>query len=233
MTSNVGSTTSPAAQLPDWTSVLAVVAHPDDESFGLGAILDTFARSGTAVHVLCFTHGEASTVQGSSENLATLRAAELQDAATTLGIASAELRHHPDGGLSRISLSILAAEVAEAVAQSGAQGMVVFDPSGVTGHADHAAASAAALEAAAMEDLPVLGWTLPETVAQQLNDEYDATFFGHETTAIDVVIPVDRDRQRVASLAHVSQAIPSSVLWRRLELLGDKEHLRWLRSAAP
>ena len=38
-----------------------------------------------------------------------------------------------------------------------------------------------------------------------------------------------RQRQIVASLAHASQAVPSSVLWRRLELLGDREHLRWLR----
>ncbi|MGZ4574172.1 MAG: hypothetical protein ACXVXY_04125, partial [Mycobacteriaceae bacterium] len=40
--------------------------------------------------------------------------------------------------------------------------------------------------------------------------------------------PVNRVRQRAASGAHVSQAIPTSVLWRRLELLGDVEQLRWL-----
>ena len=31
----------PTRTLPGWSSVLAVVAHPDDESFGLGAILDS------------------------------------------------------------------------------------------------------------------------------------------------------------------------------------------------
>ncbi|MGB8501155.1 PIG-L deacetylase family protein, partial [Mycobacterium sp.] len=53
----------PAAStsLPAWSSVLAVVTHPDDESFGLGAILDAFNRAGTRTSVLCLTHGEAST----------------------------------------------------------------------------------------------------------------------------------------------------------------------------
>jgi hypothetical protein len=39
---------------------------------------------------------------------------------------------------------------------------------------------------------------------------------------------VHRERQLQAVRAHPSQAVPGSVLWRRLELLGDREHLRWL-----
>jgi len=33
--------------LPRVERLLAVVAHPDDESFGLGAVLDRFVRGGT------------------------------------------------------------------------------------------------------------------------------------------------------------------------------------------
>ena len=39
--------------------------------------------------------------------------------------------------------------------------------------------------------------------------------------------------QRQAVLAHPSQAVPSSALWRRLELLGDTEHLRHLTAGTP
>ncbi len=49
-------------EMPAWRSVLAVVAHPDDESFGLGAVIDALTSAGAAVHVLCFTRGEASTL---------------------------------------------------------------------------------------------------------------------------------------------------------------------------
>ena len=52
----------PHGLLPAWESVLAVVAHPDDESFGLGAIIDRMTSGGAAVHVLCYTRGEASTL---------------------------------------------------------------------------------------------------------------------------------------------------------------------------
>ena len=38
-----------------------------------------------------------------------------------------------------------------------------------------------------------------------------------------------RERQLQAVACHPSQALPGSVLWRRLELLGDHEHLRYLR----
>jgi LmbE family N-acetylglucosaminyl deacetylase/uncharacterized OsmC-like protein len=218
--------------LPAWSSVLAVVAHPDDESFGLGAVLDAFVRAGTAVSVLCLTQGEASTVHGVTGDLATLRASELREAARTLGIQTAILREHHDGDLAR-EHAVLVRDVVDVASGQHAQGLVVFDPSGVTGHPDHAAATAAALAAAESLDLPVLAWTLPDDVAGQLNDEFDASFSGHPRQAADVAIRVDRERQRLASLAHASQAVPTSVLWRRLELLGDVELLRWLRRPSP
>jgi LmbE family N-acetylglucosaminyl deacetylase/uncharacterized OsmC-like protein len=218
--------------LPAWSSVLAVVAHPDDESFGLGAVLDAFVRAGATVSVLCLTQGEASTVHAVAGDLATLRASELREAARALGVGTAILREHHDGDLAR-EHAALVRDVVEVATGQHVQGMVVFDPSGVTGHRDHAAATAAALEAAGSLELPVLGWTLPEGVARQLNEEFDAGFAGHGPDAIDLALPVDRERQRIASLAHASQAVPTSVLWRRLELLGDVEHLRWLRRPAP
>lgn len=104
-----------------------------------------------------------------------------------------------------------------------------FDPSGVTGHPDHRQATLAALDAAAGLGLPVLGWTLPVDVAAALNAEYGAAFVGHPAQRVDVTAVVDRSGQLAAVRCHPSQAVPSSVMWRRLELLGDREHLRWLR----
>ena len=43
-----------------------------------------------------------------------------------------------------------------------------------------------------------------------------------------VAIRVSRARQRQAALLHASQVSPAAPLWRRLELHGDIEHLRWL-----
>lgn len=223
------SVTEPRTGLPVWDAVLAVVAHPDDESFGLGAILDAFATAGTRTAVLCLTRGEASTIHGVSGDLTAVRASELEKAALALGVSATELADHPDGALADVDRHALAAEVASAAARHHAEGLLVFDPSGISGHSDHVAATAAAMSAAEHDGLPVLAWTLPKVVADQLMEEFGVPFAGHDDAEIDLVLPVTRDRQRVASLAHASQAIPTSVLWRRLELLGDREHLRLLR----
>ncbi len=215
--------------LPAWHSVLVVVAHPDDESFGLGAVIDVLVSRGASVTVLCLTHGEASTLHGSVADLAALRESELRTAAAALGCVATVLRGHPDGALGEVPASVLVDDVV-AVAR-GSDALLVFDPSGVTGHPDHAAAGRTAVDAARVLGLPVLAWTLPMDVAVQLNEEFGGAFTGHHPEEIDLVLDVDRTRQLVAVRAHASQAVPSSVLWRRLELLGGAEHLRWLDTA--
>jgi N-acetylglucosamine malate deacetylase 2 len=217
--------------LPPWESVLAVVAHPDDESFGLGAVVGAFTSRGSRVAVLCLTEGETSTL-GAGINLARMRRDELAAASEELGVEGAVLHHHPDGALRSVCRHVLAGEVVDEVGAVHAEGLLVFDTSGVTGHPDHAAATSAALLAADVLDLPVLAWTIPDSVASQLNDELGGSFSGCAPEDIDLTITVDRTHQVAASHAHHTQAVPSSPLWRRLELLGDSEHLRWLRRPA-
>lgn len=217
----------PTAQLPTWRHVLVVVAHPDDESFGLGGVIDAFIRAGATVDVLCFTQGEASSL-GASEHLAQTRAEELRTAAEALGARSAVLRRHPDGGLDGIPSQILDEDVRAMVGRVLADGLLVFDSSGITGHPDHVAATASALRVGRALDLPVLAWTLDAAVAATLRAETGAPFVGCGPEELSMQVQVDRTTQRRAISCHASQAVPSSVLWRRLELQGDHESLRWL-----
>ena len=74
MSSEVMTGASRSAGIPPvWTSVLAVIAHPDDESFGLGVVLDAFIIAGARVEVLCLSHGEAWTLPAAPGDLAALR----------------------------------------------------------------------------------------------------------------------------------------------------------------
>lgn len=218
--------TTPGAWPPDWQRVLVVVAHPDDESFALGALLDRLAEDGAEVHVLCLTRGEASTLGAGADDLAAARAAELAAAGEVLGMASTTALSHPDGALADVAPAVLAADVDHHLERTRPDGLLVFDPdAGVTGHPDHAAASVAAIAAAGRAGLPVLGWALPQVVADTLNAEYGAAFAGHAPDTL-LEVTVERRRQRAAIACHASQAVPGSVLWRRLELLGDQEYLR-------
>lgn len=215
-----------ATALPSWGTVLVVVAHPDDESFALGALLDRFVERGSEVSVLCLTRGEASTLGADVDDLASVRAGELRAAGAALGVGSVTLLSRPDGGLADVDRSLLLADVEAEVERVRPDGILVFDPvAGVTGHSDHEVASLAAAEVAARHGMPVLGWALPADVAGALNDEYGAAFAGHPSDAL-AAVPVDRTRQRRAVECHGSQAVPGSVLWRRLELLGDLEYVR-------
>jgi LmbE family N-acetylglucosaminyl deacetylase len=208
--------------------VLAVVAHPDDETFGLGAVIDALASAGSAVHVLCFTRGEASTLNETGADLHAARAEELRQASAELGVAGCTLLDYPDAGLSAVPQAELEAEVAELAARHGVDGLLVFDGTGVTGHADHKAATAAAVAAARAAGMPALAWTIPEAIASQLRAETGARFVGRPAGQVDLCVRVDRTRQRRAALLHASQVSPSAVLWRRLQLQGDCEHLRWI-----
>ena len=205
-----------------------VIAHPDDESFGLGAVIDQLVAAGAAVHIVCYTHGGASTLNRTHADLHRARETELRQAAAELGAAGVTLLDHADGRLAGVPAAELAGHVADAAARADVSGVLVFDDTGVTGHPDHRAATDAAVLASQQAGLPVLAWTLPAAVAVRLSAETGQDFCGQPPDRIDLCVRVSRERQRRAALLHASQVSPGAVLWRRLRLLGDREYLRWL-----
>jgi len=215
-------------ELTGVTRALAVVAHPDDESFGLGGILCSLMESGVEVSLLCLTAGEASTV-GASSALGERRRVELADAAAELGLTSAELLDLPDGGLQALPPRHLEDLVETRLGDADL--VVVFEPGGVTGHPDHRAATAAAEAVAARHGLPSLEWGLSKVVADQLQEQFGVPFVALESTGTwPREVSVNRRRQRDAILCHRSQDPGNPVLTRRLVLEGDTE-LVYLRPA--
>ena len=212
--------------LPAIRRLLAVCAHPDDESFGLGAVLAVFAAAGTEIALLCFTRGEASTLGMDAKDLAAVRTRELTAATRVLGIDDVTLLHYPDGGLANVPLDVLAAHVVRVAA--GADALLVFDEGGITGHPDHMRATAAACAAAARTGLPVYAWAIPLTVAKELDAEFGTAFVGREVSMLDICLHVDRTQQLKAIACHRSQSDDNPVLWRRIVLMGGREYLRVL-----
>ncbi len=211
------------------SAVLAVVAHPDDESFGLGGILDRLIRSGVPARVLCFTHGEASTLYGPhAGDLHALRAAELDCAAAALGVEEVHLLDYRDGALAGVPPAELAGHVGTLIEEFGPSHLLVFDDNGVTGHPDHVSATRAAVAAAAVAGLPVLAWTIPEEIAELLNEQFGTRFAGQPAPQVGTAVTVARCRQARAIDCHRSQALDNPVLRLRLALVGDADHVRRL-----
>ena len=66
--------------------MLAIFAHPDDESFAAGGTLAKYAHQGVQVTLLCATRGEAGISGVTPEEAGAIREAELRKAAEHLGI---------------------------------------------------------------------------------------------------------------------------------------------------
>ncbi|MFP5253119.1 MAG: PIG-L family deacetylase [Actinomycetes bacterium] len=216
------------AELPRWSSVLVVVAHPDDESLGLGAVIDAFARRGAEVTVLSLTPGARYTDSPVAGDLLPLRRAQLAAAGTILGVSRVELRDYPNGHLEEVAHHLLVEDVAGEIGTWAPDGLLVLDPGGVNGRADHVVATGVAVEAATHAGISVLAWGLPPDVAATLNEETGSTVFTPVGPG-SFTVPVDRERQRLATLTYAHDAAADTLGWRRLELLGDTERLRWLR----
>ena len=206
--------------------VLGVVAHPDDESFGIGAVLAWLHRRGIPASVLVFTRGEASTLgaAGKPHQLGARRADELACASRILGLSRYVLHSYPDGHLEQVPLDERVQKIAEA---GEADVLLAFDETGITGHLDHIAATEAAGVFAVSHGVPLYLWTLPEEVVATLNARFDASFRGRPAHEITITLDVLQERQCQweAIQCHQSQAGALNIVRARLELLGSREYL--------
>ena len=135
--------------------LLAVVAHPDDETFGCGGLLAKCAAEGVGVSLVCATRGEVGEISDPSlatpENLAQVREWELRQACAALGVEELFLFGYRDSGMAgtadnenprslhQADSHRLTSEVAEIIRRVRPQVLLTFDANGGYGHPDHIA----------------------------------------------------------------------------------------------
>jgi LmbE family N-acetylglucosaminyl deacetylase len=126
----------------DGRSLLAVFAHPDDESLAAGGLLAWCAARGARVALLCLSRGEAGTGQAGG-NLGDVRGQELRNAAAALGLTDVALLHHADGMLPWLEPGVLERDIRGAIVASHPEVVVTFGEDGLYWHPDHVAVYAA------------------------------------------------------------------------------------------
>ena len=155
---------------------------------------------------------------------------ELADAARALGVVDVELLDFADGGLDGVAEDELVARIQGHCEQHGTEGLLVFDPAGITGHPDHCAATAGRAHRSRSAGRCRFSRGHCRQASRTSSARRPACgSSGATDDELDFSITVSRERQRDAVSCHPSQAVPGSALWRRLELLGNTEHLMWLR----
>lgn len=144
-------------------TLLAVLAHPDDESFGTGGTLARYSWMGAAVHLVCATGGEEGSFDPEHlEGYASIterRQAELACAARALGLASLTMLGYRDSGMAgapsnqhpeALAAQPHAAVVARVVGiirRLRPHVVITFDPIGGYRHPDHIAIQRATVAA--------------------------------------------------------------------------------------
>ncbi|MEI7554506.1 PIG-L family deacetylase [Candidatus Chlorohelix sp.] len=127
--------------------ILAVLSHPDDETFLMGGTLAHYARYGHKVQVLCLTGGNqgknALSHLSESCSIAAIRRLELEQACRMLGVELLSVQDLPDGKLSELGVTKLAGVIAPFLHSFQPEIVLTFGPDGLTGHPDHIATSKA------------------------------------------------------------------------------------------
>lgn len=140
-------------------TIVAVGAHPDDESLIAGGTLALAARAGLRTGVVSLTRGEqgpiADPALASAERLGAVRVGELHSAASALGLDWSVCLAYPDGELEWVDREAAAAELAAVLRPWGPDVVLTFGEDGLYWHPDHIAAAEIAARAVDRLDAPV------------------------------------------------------------------------------
>ena len=138
-------------------------AHPDDETFGMGATIAQYVNTGVNVYYVCSTRGEAGTVdpeymQG-FKTIADLRTAEMECAAKVLGLAGVIYLGYRDSGMTGSSdnqnpaslfnapIEQVASLMVKIIRELKPDVVITHDAGGGYGHPDHIATHNAVVKA--------------------------------------------------------------------------------------
>ncbi len=135
--------------------LLAIYAHPDDETFGVGGTVAHYADRGIPVTMICATRGEVGEIApgtgATPETLGQYREQELRDAMAILGVSAVRFLDFRDSGMQgtpenadpRALCQAKAEQVVEPLVQAIRElqpdVIATWDASGGYGHPDHIA----------------------------------------------------------------------------------------------
>ncbi|MBI2332978.1 MAG: PIG-L family deacetylase [Chloroflexi bacterium] len=165
--------------------LLAILAHPDDESLGIGGTLAKYSAEGVETYLICATRGERGW-NGPEDQypglkaLGEIREKELMNAAQHLGIKEVVFLDYIDGDVDQVKPQRAISDITAAIRRIRPEVVVTFDLNGNYGHPDHIAVTqfaTAALVSASSE-----GYQYPKGLPPHIVSK-----FYHAVDSIDVV----------------------------------------------
>jgi LmbE family N-acetylglucosaminyl deacetylase len=126
--------------------LLAVLAHPDDESLGFGGTLAKYAAEGVETYLVTATRGERGRFgplgRGNDPvEVGRVREAELHAAGAALGLREISILGYGDGAVDQIAADTAIRDIVSQIRRIRPQAVITFGPDGGYGHPDHIAIS--------------------------------------------------------------------------------------------
>jgi LmbE family N-acetylglucosaminyl deacetylase len=126
--------------------LLAILAHPDDESLGFGGTLAKYAAEGVETYLVTATRGERGRFgprgeRGDPVEVGRVRESELRAAAAVLGIREVSVLGFPDGAVDTVPAGAAIRAIVSHIRRIRPHVIVTFGPEGAYGHPDHIAIS--------------------------------------------------------------------------------------------
>ena len=133
--------------------LMAILAHPDDESLGTGGALVKYASEGVETYLICATRGEKGRfdrtgISPGLEVVGKAREAELLEAAKYLKLKKVFFLDYLDQELDQADPVTIIRSIAAIICRVKPQVLITFGPDGAYGHPDHIAISQFATSAA-------------------------------------------------------------------------------------
>jgi LmbE family N-acetylglucosaminyl deacetylase len=126
--------------------LMCILAHPDDESLGMGGTLARYAKEGIETYLVTATRGERgrfgdAPVRPALEVVGRVREAELRAAGKELGIREIHFLDYIDGDLDQANPMEAQRKIVGFIRRLRPHVVVTFGPDGAYGHPDHIAIS--------------------------------------------------------------------------------------------
>lgn len=118
-------------------TLLAIFAHPDDESYRAGGTLARLARRGVRVQLLCATRGEWGIPRLPPQKAGAIREKELANACQILGISHPLFLGYEDGKLMTVPEGKAITHLVNLIRDMRPDALLTWPPSGISGHSDH------------------------------------------------------------------------------------------------
>ncbi|MEP7135833.1 MAG: PIG-L family deacetylase [Chloroflexota bacterium] len=130
--------------MPTNLKLLAVFAHPDDESMGMGGTLAKYAAEGVETYYVCASRGErgwfgSEETNPGFERLGQIRTQELENAVKELGMCGLYFLDYIDGEVDQAPHAEIINKIVTHIRRIQPQVVVTFPPDGNYGHPDHIA----------------------------------------------------------------------------------------------